>query len=93
MASEPTVKQISDLVHVDFEVRHLDVKLQVLLHGVDVIEDVVDDTRDDSLLARVTDDTLHCVRLPRRRLPVGEYRPVVPAEHICNRQRVGYKHT
>ena len=38
-------------------------ELQVLLHRVDVVEDVVDDPGDDSLHAGVVDDPLHGVSL------------------------------
>lgn len=37
---------------------HLDVELQVLVHGVDVVKDVSGDTRDDSHQMWVVQDTL-----------------------------------
>ena len=40
-------------------------KLQVLLHRVDVIEDVIDNPGDDALHGGVVDDALHSVSLPR----------------------------
>ena len=43
-----TIEQISDFVQIDFEVGDLDVELEVLVHRVDVVEDVVDDARDDT---------------------------------------------
>ena len=38
-----TVKQISALVQINLEIGTLDVKLKVLLHRIDVVEDVIDD--------------------------------------------------
>jgi hypothetical protein len=43
-----TIKQILDCVQIDFEVRDLDVELYVLLHGVDVVENVVDNARNNT---------------------------------------------
>lgn len=42
--------------------RYLDVKLQVLVHGVDVVEDVSGDTRDDPHQLRVVQVPLKNVR-------------------------------
>lgn len=47
------VEQIANLVHVDFVVGDLDVEFEVHLHAVDVIENVVDDARNDALLRGV----------------------------------------
>ena len=38
-----TVKQISALVQIYLEIGTLDVKLKVLFHRIDVVEDVIDD--------------------------------------------------
>jgi hypothetical protein len=43
-----TIEQISNLVEVNFEVGNFDVEFEILLHRVDVVEDVVDDARDDA---------------------------------------------
>ena len=43
------VQKIPDLVKVDLKVGNFDVELEVFLHGVDVVEDIVDDARDDAL--------------------------------------------
>lgn len=59
-------------------------ELQVLFHAVDVVEDVVDDARNNSLFARVADDSLHGVRLAGRRLTVRKDGSVVTTQHICN---------
>ena len=48
-----------------------------------MIEDVVDDPRDDALHGGVVDDSLHGVGLSRRRLSVGKYCAVVATQHIC----------
>jgi len=76
------VQQIPDLVHVDLVVGDLDVELQVHLHGVDVVEDVVDDARYDALLHGVPDDALHRVRLSGGRLTVCEYRSIVTGQDV-----------
>lgn len=36
-------------------------ELEILLHAVDVVEDVVDDSRDDSLFVWIAEDALHRV--------------------------------
>lgn len=59
-------------------------ELQVLFHAVDVVEDVVDDAGNDSLFARVANDSLHGVRLARRRLPIRKDGSIVTTQHICN---------
>ena len=69
------------------KVRYLDVKLEVLVHLVDVGEDVADDARDDPLQLCVAQHSLHRVRLSRRRLPVREDRSVVAAQHICKARK------
>ena len=38
-----TVKQIPALVQINLEIGTLDVKLKVLFHRIDVVEDVIDD--------------------------------------------------
>lgn len=43
-----TVKKVPDLVHVDLEVGDFNVKLQRLLHVVDMVKDVLHDARDDA---------------------------------------------
>ncbi len=63
-------------------------ELKVLLHGVDVVEDVVDNPGYDALLVGVVDDPLHRVGLPAGRLAVGEYRPVVTAQHIYTQANI-----
>lgn len=76
------IEQISNLVHVDLIVRDLDVKLQILFHGVDVIENVVNNAWNDTLFHRITDDALHCVRLAGGCLTIGKYRSIVASEDI-----------
>jgi len=59
------------------------VEFKVFIHAVDVVEDVLDDARDDSLQVAIPQHPLHRVRLPRRCLAVREDRAVVPTEYIC----------
>ena len=57
-------------------------KFEILLHGIDVIKDIIDDPGDDSLEVAVADNALHRVRFSRRRLPVRENGAVVSAQNI-----------
>ena len=54
-----TIEQISNFVEIDLKVGNFNVELQVLLHGINMIEDVVDNPGDDALHGGVVDDTLH----------------------------------
>ena len=58
-------------------------ELEVLFHGVNMIEDVVDNPGDDALHGGVIDDALHGVSLTRRRLSIGKYGSIVTAQNIC----------
>jgi len=78
------VQQIPDLVHVDLEVGDLDLELELRVHGVDVVEDVLDDARNDALHLLAVEFALHGVRLARRGLPVGEYGAIVAAQHVLH---------
>ena len=57
-------------------------ELKILLHGVDMVEDVVDDPGDDALLVGVVDDPLHGVGLSARGLAVGEYCSIVAVQYV-----------
>ena len=57
-------------------------ELQILLHGVDVVEDVVDNPGYDALLVGVVNDALHGVGLAARGLTIGEYGSIVSTQHI-----------
>ncbi len=57
-------------------------ELQVLLHGVDVIEDVVHNPGDDSLFVGVVDDPLHGVGLTTGSLSVSEYCSIISTQYI-----------
>ena len=58
-------------------------EFQVFLHGVNMVEDVVDNPGDDALHGWVIDDALHCMGLARRSLPVSKYGSVVATQDIC----------
>ena len=58
-------------------------ELEVLFHGVNMIEDVVDNPGDDALHGGVVDDALHGVGLSRWRLTIGKYCPVIATQDIC----------
>ena len=77
-----TIKQICDFVQIDFKVGDLDVELEVLLHRIDVVEDVVDNPGYDAQLVGVVDDALHGVGLAARGLTIGEYGSIVSTQHI-----------
>lgn len=79
-----TIKEVSNFVQIDFKIGNFNVKLDVLVHRVDVVEDVVHDSRYDAHVLAIVEHTLHRVRLARRRLAVGEDGAVVAAEHILD---------
>ena len=60
-------------------------ELQVLLHGVNVVEDVVDDPWDDALHSWVVDYPLHSMGLSGRRLTVSKYSSIVSTKNICEK--------
>ena len=68
----------------------LDVKLQILVHLVDIGEDVADDSWNDALHLLTTKHSLHRMRLTGRRLPVREDCSVVATEYICNDDLMRY---
>lgn len=59
-------------------------ELEVHFHAIDVVEDVADNTRNDSLLTWVTHHPLHRMCFTRRSLTVREYRSIVTGEHISH---------
>ena len=58
-------------------------ELEVLLHAVDVVEDIGDDPGDDALEVRPAQHALHRVGFARGRLAIGEDGAVVAHEYIC----------
>lgn len=62
IGSNLTIEKIPDFIHVNLKVRYFNMEFQVFLHAIDVIEDVIDDSRDNTLLVRIADDSLHRVR-------------------------------
>ena len=79
---ELTIEEISDLIQVYLEVGNFNMELQVLLHGVDVIEDVVHNPGDDSLFVGIVDDPLHGVGLTTGSLSVSEYCSIISTQYI-----------
>ena len=77
-----TVKKISDFVQVDLKVGNFNVKLQVLLHRVDMVENIVNNSGYNALFVRVVDDALHGVSLATGGLAIRKYRPVVTTKYI-----------
>lgn len=57
-------------------------KFQVFVHGVNVIENIIDDSRDDSFFGGVPHYTFHRMRFPGRRLAVGKYCAIVATQDI-----------
>jgi len=43
-----TIEQISNFVHVDFKVGYFDVEFEIFLHPINVIENIIDNSRYDS---------------------------------------------
>jgi hypothetical protein len=54
------------------------VELKILFHGVDVVEDVIDNPGDDALHGGVVDDALHGVGLSRGCLSIGKDGSIIP---------------
>lgn len=57
-------------------------ELKVLLHAVDVLEDIVDDARHDAMQLRVRHNTLHGMSFAGGCLPICKDGAVVAIEHI-----------
>jgi hypothetical protein len=77
-----TVQQISNLVEINFKVGHFDVELQILLHGINMVENVVDNPGYNALHGGIIDDPLHGVGLAAGRLAIGENCSVIATQHI-----------
>lgn len=59
-------------------------ELQILVHVVDVVENVLDNTWDNALQSGIPNDTFHSMGFAGRCLPVGKDGAVIPVENICN---------
>ena len=58
-------------------------ELQILFHRINMVEDVIDNSWNNSLHSWVIDDTLHGVSLTRRRLSISKYGSIVSTKNIC----------
>ena len=67
-------------------------ELKVLLHRINVVEDVIDNPRDDPLHGWVIDDPLHCVSLAGRRLAISKYGSIVATKNICEKSTLKNQH-
>ena len=54
---------------------------------VNVVENVVDDTRRDAAERRVAVHSFHCVRFTRGCLTVSKYCAIISREHVLREQR------
>ena len=63
-------------------------ELKVFLHGVDVVENIIDNSGDDSLHGWVVDDTLHGVGLARGGLSISKYGSIVTTQNICKHKKI-----
>ena len=63
-------------------------ELEVLLHGINVVEDVIDNPWDDALHGWVVDYPLHGMGLSGRRLSVSKYGSIVSTKNICEKINV-----
>lgn len=63
IGSNLTIEKIPDFIHVNLKIRYFNMEFQVFLHAIDMIEDIIDDSRDNTLLVGITNDSLHCVCL------------------------------
>lgn len=92
------IEKIANLVEIDFEVGHFDLKLKISVQRVDMVEDILNDPRNNTLLTfaihhtldqsfrvsrtRRASSHLHGVSLAARCLSVGKDRAVVTTENI-----------
>ena len=73
-----TAQEVADGFQVELKIWDLDDKgVLVVLHIADMIEDVIDDSRDDPHHLLAVDVALHGVRLAWGGLAIGEYSPIV----------------
>ena len=63
-------------------------ELEVLLHRVDVVEDVIDNPWDDALHSWVVDYPLHSMGHSGRRLTISKYGSIVSTKNICEKINV-----
>ena len=63
-------------------------EFEIFLHGINVVEDVVDNSWNNPLHGGVIDDTLHRVGFTRRRLSISKYGSVVATQNICEKINV-----
>ena len=60
-------------------------ELEVLLHGINVVKDIIDNPWDDALHGWVVNDPLHGMGLSGRRLSVSKYGSIVSTKNICEK--------
>ena len=63
-------------------------EFEIFLHGINVVEDAVDNSWNNPLHGGVIDDTLHRVGFTRRRLSISKYGSVVATQNICEKINV-----
>ena len=63
-------------------------ELEVLLHRVDVVEDVIYNPWDDALHSWVVDYPLHSMGLSGRRLTISKYGSIISTKNICEKINV-----
>jgi len=53
-----TIQKIPNPVHINFKVRDLNVEFNIFIHGIDVIENIVNYAWNDALIIWIADNTL-----------------------------------
>lgn len=51
--------------HINFKIRNFNVEFQIFVHGVNVIENIANDSWNDALVFRVADDTLKTFKIQK----------------------------
>ena len=81
-----TAKKVADRFQVELKVRDLDDKsVLFVLHGADMVKNVINNSWDDTHHLLAVDVTLHGVRLAWRSLAIGKYSPIVTTQNIYKR--------
>ena len=57
-------------------------ELQILFHAVDVVENVIDDSWDDTLEIGIANNAFHCMGLTGRSLTIGKNGAIITVKDI-----------
>lgn len=63
---------------------HLNLELYVFIHRINMIENIINDSWNNSLHFWIAKNSLHCVCFTRRSLSVSKYGSIVSFEHVID---------